>query len=124
MKYYAGLDIGKLHATVSKEAFRKHKFKYVLVSFYYLSKASPEQMLVTLSEARRKKTESLKAAGALSDDEKKMSKLVMLFYDDCKNAIGKAKAENVGSSFTDEEAFEVIRGCFAALNLWQDGSTQ
>jgi hypothetical protein len=44
MKYYAGLDIGKLHATVSKEAFRKHKFKYVLVSFYYLSKASPERI--------------------------------------------------------------------------------
>ena len=76
------------------------------------SKSSPGQMLVTLSDARRKKTESLKAAGALSDDEKKMSKLAMLFYDDCKNAIGKAKAENVGSSFTDEEAFEVIRGCF------------
>ena len=44
MKYYAGLDIGKLHATVSKEAFRKHKFKYVRVSFYYLSKASPERV--------------------------------------------------------------------------------
>ena len=44
MKYYAGLDIGKLHASVSAEAFRKYKFKYCLVSFYYLSKASPARV--------------------------------------------------------------------------------
>lgn len=44
MKYYAGLDIGKLHASCAAEAFRKYKFKYCLVSFYYLSKASPERI--------------------------------------------------------------------------------
>ena len=44
MKYYAGLDIGKLHASCAAEAFRKYTFKYCLVSFYYLSKASPARV--------------------------------------------------------------------------------
>ena len=76
------------------------------------SKSSPEKILSNLIDARRRKTESLKAAGALSDEEKKSARLVMKFYEGCKGAIEKAKAESVGSSFTDEEVFDVVRSCF------------
>lgn len=76
------------------------------------SKSSPEKILSNLIDARRRKTDSLKAAGALSDEEKKSARLTMKFYEGCKAAVESAKAEAVGSSFTDEEIFEVIRGCF------------
>ncbi|MBR1860772.1 MAG: AAA family ATPase [Lachnospiraceae bacterium] len=76
------------------------------------SSRSPESILNSLIEARRKKTDSLKAAGALSDEEKKSARLTMRFYEKCKEGISGAKSEALGSSFTDEEAFEVVRDCF------------
>ncbi len=76
--------------------------------------ASPEKLISDLAETRIKKTDSLKAAGALSEDEKKKSKLVVRFYNDCKTAIESARAEAVGSSFTDEEVFGIIREHFNA----------
>jgi hypothetical protein len=76
------------------------------------AKKSPETTVADLLTARKRKTDSLKAAGALSSEEKKLSRLTTDFYKACKTKIESAKAEAVGSSFTDEEAFEVIRDLF------------
>lgn len=76
------------------------------------AKKSPESTVSDLLTARKRKTDSLKAAGALSSEEKKLSQLTTNFYKACKTKIESAKAEAVGSSFTDEEAFEVIRDLF------------
>ena len=73
---------------------------------------SAEKILSDLIEARRRKTDSLKAAGALSDEEKKFARILTKFYERCIEAVGKAKAEAVGSSFSDEEIFDTIRSCF------------
>ena len=73
--------------------------------------SSPEKILEDLKAARIKKTENLKAAGSLSDEEKKASRLTVKFYESCSGAIDAALAES-GSSLSDEESFEIIRSCF------------
>lgn len=48
MKYYAGLDISKLHTKNAAPAFHKYKFKYALVSYYYLSNYSDARITEAL----------------------------------------------------------------------------
>ncbi len=73
---------------------------------------APDKILEDLMAARVKKTEKLKAAGSLSDEEKKASRLTLKFYENCSGAIAAARAESDNNGLTDEEVFEVIRGCF------------
>lgn len=58
------------------------------------------EIIEAMKEAQNKKTESLKAAGALSDDEKKVSKLKNAFMDGCLEALSK------------DGSFDAVRSCF------------
>lgn len=66
MKYFAGMDVGKIHSTVGREAFRKYRFKYTLGSFYYLSRLSPERVQEVLDMYYGPGQEILLDSGAFS----------------------------------------------------------
>ncbi|MCQ2497345.1 MAG: AAA family ATPase [Lachnospiraceae bacterium] len=66
-------------------------------------------ILSSMLSARVKKTEQLKAAGALSDDERKLTKLTVAFLSEC---IGSVEDVRLDGSVSNTTAFEVIRGCF------------
>jgi len=72
-------------------------------------------ILAGLVEGRNKKTDSLKAAGALSEDERKLAKLTLAFLNGCIEAVAESGSDCSGSvdNGSNDAAFETIRGCFA-----------
>ena len=107
-----GLLVSEILGRMGDVNKKGEMLKSVLPALKAMKGSSVEAVLGDLISARKKKTDSLKAAGAYSDEEKKISRLTLSFYEGCKKALEKAKAEAVGSSFTDEEAFEVVRDVF------------
>ncbi len=73
---------------------------------------SPDKILYDLIETQIKKTDSLKAAGALSDEDKRALRSLTKFYESCRERIDAARNGSIGSPFTDDEAFGIIRECF------------
>lgn len=66
MKYYAGMDIVKLHSSVAGDAFKKYKFKYSMSSYFYFSKMNPQRVEEALEMYSGPGQEILLDSGAFS----------------------------------------------------------